>query len=142
MVTNTESPPAVTTFALGPAGTLAAGMFAPMVWYSNNSLRAAGDNAVTVAEVIPAAAKAVLSGANTVKGPVPLKVPSKPAFTTASFNTLKLALPTTTLVIVLGVGAGSSFLQDDKLINEPAIKAKKVVFAKFFITPLRVSSRS
>ena len=88
LVTNTESPPAVITLALGPAGTAAARIFEPMVWYSNKSLSCVELNDATVAELIPAAVKAALSGANTVKGPVPLKVVAKLAFTTASSSTL------------------------------------------------------
>src|SRR4051812_15171716 len=80
-------------------------------------LACAWDNAAMAAELIPLAAKAVLSGANTVNGPGPLNVVAKSAFTTASFNKLRFASATTLSVMVFEVGAGSSSLSLSQLVN-------------------------
>ena len=57
---------------------------------------------------MPDAAKAASSGANTVNGPVPLKVACKFAFNTAVSRVVKFAPETTTSVIVLVAGTSSS----------------------------------
>src|SRR5436190_20513667 len=83
LVTNTESPLAAITFALGPAGTLAAGIAEGITWYSNRLERSVVEIELRTSDVMPALVNPSLVGANRVKGPVPLSVVVRFAFTSA-----------------------------------------------------------
>ncbi len=121
LVTNTESPLAVITLAFGPAGTCAANILEGMVWYNKMLLTCAGVSALSAASVMPDAVNAALSGAKTVKGPLPLSVAARFALITAVSSVLKFASATTRSVMVLdaGAGPGSSSSQDEKDAKAP-----------------------
>lgn len=95
-VTKTESPPAVTTLALGPAGTSVETIFCPIVWYKRIALASDAESPDRTDEVIPAAVNASLFGANTVNDPAPLSVVASPAFATAALNVLNSVVVVTT----------------------------------------------
>merc|ERR1719424_304789 len=69
----------------------AAMIFPLMTWYFKMSARSlrANSAALSIFKATSAAAKAVSVGANKVKGPVPLKVSTRPAAMTASTRILK-----------------------------------------------------
>lgn len=82
---------------------------------------------------IPDALKATLLGANTVKGPVPLSVVAKFAFTTADLSNEKSLLVETISVIVLGmVSAGSSLLLEHEM-NGPVHNASNIADDRRFL---------
>ena len=74
---------------------------------------------------MPEPAKAVSLGAKTVKGPVPDRVTSSPAFTTADLSRVKLPLVETMLVMVeaAGVAGVLLFLQAVKIKPENSSRA-------------------
>src|SRR5690606_39171246 len=98
------------------------------------SLSWAEERAAITLLVIPEAAKASLSGAKTLKGPGPLRVVPRFAFTTADFKVEKLAFAETTSVMVFGEPSLSlSFLQE---VKENARKKMAKVAMPVFDTNL------
>ena len=75
---------------------------------------------------IPDAANAASVGAKTVKGPAPDSVPVSCALITAASRRDKFADETTCAVIEVSINAGaSSFLQDEKIIKNEKLAARK-----------------
>src|SRR5690349_17227400 len=136
LVTKTESPLAAITFALGPAGTLAAGMAAGITWYNSIFLTASAESPLNTSEVMPAFSKPSFVGANKVKGPGPLSVSTSPALTTAASKVLRSSSLTTIFEMVLGtLSLPSSSLEQDATITVKKVKASKNLFFSitFFI---------
>ena len=77
---------------------------------------------MSVVVVMPEAVKAASFGANTVNGPVPLRVVCRFAFITAASRMLKEPLLTTTSVIVLP--GSSSFLQLVRNTGSPSASTR------------------
>ena len=110
--------------------------YCSIVWYSSKELSCEADSEDIVADEMPEAAKAASSGANTVKGPVPFRVPSRPALTTACSRRVRFPSATTLSVMVLpAAGVGSSSLLQEviaTLKSKPAITTMAERVNRFF----------
>jgi hypothetical protein len=87
----------------------------------------AGVSELSTAVVIPEAAKAASSGANTVNGPEPLSVVCRPALFTAELRTENEELDDTTLVMVLAGCSSLSFLQEAAVNITPREKINNLL---------------
>jgi hypothetical protein len=108
-------------------------IFEPITWYVKISASWAAVRVLIIALVMPDAAKAVLSGANTVSDPVD-KAEASPAFVMAWLSNEKLA-SAATISEMFGV-TGSSFLHELKMVElkiPNVIKNRAVCFLKSFM---------